>query len=96
MYANLDTTMFVIGDIHVEGQSFYEEDIVKMQYVTIEGRNPGFSWVPDPYNLIPGPASGALAILATLAKDLKAVFVQNKLSISASEDPERFELDPDV
>ncbi|CAH0050336.1 unnamed protein product [Clonostachys solani] len=84
------TTVFVIGDVIAEGDSFYESDIAKMKYVTIEGRNPGFCWVPDPYNLFPGPASGALGmILATLAVDLKAVFVQNKLTISASEDPER-------
>ncbi|CAH0050281.1 unnamed protein product [Clonostachys solani] len=89
IYANVDTTMFVIGDVISEGDSFYENDIAKMKYITIEGRNPGFCWVPDPYNLFPGPASGALGILATLAVDLKAVFVQNKLTISASEDPER-------
>uniref|UniRef100_A0A8H7K722 2EXR domain-containing protein n=1 Tax=Bionectria ochroleuca TaxID=29856 RepID=A0A8H7K722_BIOOC len=96
VYANIDTTMFVLGDIAVEGHSFYESDIAKMKYVTIEGRNAGFCWVPDPYNLQPGPASGALAILATLARDLKAVFVHHKLSISASEDPVRVARDLDM
>jgi hypothetical protein len=38
------TTVSVIGDIAVEGHSFYEDDIAKMKYITIEGRNPGFCW----------------------------------------------------
>ncbi|CAH0015928.1 unnamed protein product [Clonostachys rhizophaga] len=82
------TMVFVSGNVAVEGHSFYESDIAKMKYITIEGRNPGFCWVPDTFNLQPGPASGALGILASLAKDLKAIFMHSKLSISASEDPE--------
>ncbi|CAH0017333.1 unnamed protein product [Clonostachys rhizophaga] len=96
VYANINATMFVLGDLTVEGHSFYANDIAKMQYVTIEGRNAGFCWVPDPYNLQPGPASGALAILAPLARDIKAVFVHHKLSISASEDPVRIAQDLDM
>ncbi|CAG9980409.1 unnamed protein product, partial [Clonostachys byssicola] len=60
-----------------------------MKYITIEGRNAGACWVEDPYNLQPGPAPGALSILATLLRDIEAVFVHHKMSISASEDPDR-------
>ncbi|KAK7227343.1 hypothetical protein V2G26_015346 [Clonostachys chloroleuca] len=88
VYANINTTMFVLGDVAVEGHSFYEGDLAKMRYITIEGRNPGFCWVPDIFNLQPGPASGALGILASLTRDLEAVFVHSKMSISASEAPE--------
>ncbi|CAG9980469.1 unnamed protein product [Clonostachys byssicola] len=89
VYANINATMFVLGDVAAEGHSFHEDDVAQMKYVTIEGRNPGVCWVPEPTDLQPGPSSGALEILASLARDLKAVFVHSKISISASEDPDR-------
>ncbi|CAG9980410.1 unnamed protein product [Clonostachys byssicola] len=36
------TMVFVIGDVELEAHSFYETDIAKMKFITIEGRN--FCW----------------------------------------------------